>query len=731
MAINPLYMINWALIPSILDKDTGLPLASGTVEFYQDDSRATPKPVYELTGTQPDYTYTALPNPVSLNASGQPVNASNAPVTIYLYPFDSAGEPQLYYMIVKDSSGNVKFTQEGWPNLSDDSPISVVAQGGLDNQISNPQFEDVFINVGFNNTYTVSGTETTFAFAPDWDFVIDGTGSVVVSRTATAGSSHIEGNPPYVVTVSVDAGITKCWLRQRFGVNSGLWSSTTNRDVYLAGGVIAQAIGSDATISMFYTESTGLASDVQVVSGTATTGGFTYLRGTSDLLAQSNNTDTGEDGYVDIYLSFPASSSMRVSNVQVLPVNADNGGDLIDYKINSTDRNTALAGGFYIPDLQYRPMGNILTGWDFRVNPGQLGSSGTVPLISGADYILDQTIAGCSTGASSYVKTSVGALQITTSGANEVVMLATYLTGEQAYNLIGSKLSLNCQVYRGSVGSADDVTLRAYVCFGTTGANIPTLPTLIGSINTSGELTVSASNWAEVPRGGLPYARGDIPVLLTGDTLNTDYDLKFSGWEMTDASTIGSTDKVCVIVTAVAPTSGTQVRFQSINLCNSQIPSRPIPESPDEALRKCQYYYEQSYNIGVAPGTVTDVGTISRTMLAFNSDLGASWRPGNFEFSLRQEKIAVPTITFYDPELANTTATGRYYYSYGSNATSALTTTSGQVSMTSGRWAYHISEHNVFGEKIADTSAFNTALVNGGSGAWLNFHYKADARLGK
>ena len=730
MAINPLYMVNWALIPSILDKDSGLPLANGTIEFYQDDSRATPKAVYELTGTQPDYTYTALTNPVSLNASGQPVNSSNTPVTLYLYPYDSAGEPELYYIIVKDSAGNVNFTQEGWPNLSDDGIITIASQGGLDNQISNPQFEDVFINVGFDNTYTVAGTETTFAFAPDWDFVIDGTSNVVVSRTAVAGSAHIEGNPPYVITVTVDAGITKCWLRQRFDVNSGLWSSTTNRDVYLAGGIVAQAIGSDATISMYYTESTGLASDVLVTSGTATTGGYTYIRGTSDLLEQSNNTDTGSDGYVDIYLSFPASSSMRISNVLLVPTNAENGGDQLDYKINSTDRNTALAGGFYIPDLQYRPMGNILTGWDFRVNPGQFGSSGTVPLISAADYILDQTIAGCSTGACAYAKTSVGALQITTSGANEVVMLATYLSGAQAYNLIGSKLSLNCQVYRGSVGSADDVTLRAYVCFGTTSASIPTLPALIGSLNASGELTVTASNWAVVPRGGLPYARGDVPVLLAAATLNSDYDLKFSGWEMTDESTITSTDKVCVIVTAVAPTAGTQIRFQSINLCNSQIPSRPIPESPDEVLRKCQYYYEHSYNIGVAPGTATNEGALARPMYTLWTD-GDKARPADFDFIFRQQKIAVPALTFYNP--AGTENVGQVELVRRSpDATWNVSVADvDMVTSSSAIWAFSKTTHNLYARRNSSTNIIDVPGTNDSTNASLFFHYKADARLGK
>ena len=65
-------MLDSRYIPSIafqqflVDKDTGLPLSGGYIEFYEDNSRLTPKPVFQLTGSPPNYTYSPLSNPFKI-----------------------------------------------------------------------------------------------------------------------------------------------------------------------------------------------------------------------------------------------------------------------------------------------------------------------------------------------------------------------------------------------------------------------------------------------------------------------------------------------------------------------------------------------------------------------------------------------------------------------------------------------------------------------------------------
>lgn len=118
MALDPLYVTSVSLDEIFLDKDTGEPLANGYIEFYQDDNRAIAKPVYEITGAPPNYTYAALPNPVILGANGAPVNNTGEPVSIYYYPYDPTGNLQLYFVQVYNSANVLQFSRQAWPNIT-------------------------------------------------------------------------------------------------------------------------------------------------------------------------------------------------------------------------------------------------------------------------------------------------------------------------------------------------------------------------------------------------------------------------------------------------------------------------------------------------------------------------------------------------------------------------------------------------------------------------------------
>lgn len=66
------YITTLNLEPYFVNKQTGAPLAAGTVHFYKDDDRNVGKLVYQLvqdviTG---NYSYEALPNPITLSGVG-------------------------------------------------------------------------------------------------------------------------------------------------------------------------------------------------------------------------------------------------------------------------------------------------------------------------------------------------------------------------------------------------------------------------------------------------------------------------------------------------------------------------------------------------------------------------------------------------------------------------------------------------------------------------------------
>jgi len=127
------------------DKDTGLPLRNGVIYFWVDEARTTPKPIFKISGTPPNYIYTELPNPLNLNAIGtfQDPN-TNEDIAPYFFPYDSDATDaniQLYFYEVYSeggkTSGIAQFTREGQPNLAE---VSGPPEEQFQNYVPNGQF---------------------------------------------------------------------------------------------------------------------------------------------------------------------------------------------------------------------------------------------------------------------------------------------------------------------------------------------------------------------------------------------------------------------------------------------------------------------------------------------------------------------------------------------------------------------------------------------------------------
>lgn len=169
MAINPALLISAPVLQDLLvDKTTGEPLTAGVVTFYADNSRTTLKNVYYQSGTPGAYTYITLPNPLTLSAAGTIVDPNGNDTLIFYYPVSETDNvtPELYYVTVYNSAGQVQFTRQNFPFVAESSSSNEISS--LQNHIVNNVF---WRNVGAVNATTLSNT-TTINGATDYYTVV-------------------------------------------------------------------------------------------------------------------------------------------------------------------------------------------------------------------------------------------------------------------------------------------------------------------------------------------------------------------------------------------------------------------------------------------------------------------------------------------------------------------------------------------------------------------------------
>jgi hypothetical protein len=411
---------------------------------------------------------------------------------------------------------------------------------------------------------------------------------------------------------------------------------------------------------MFYREPQGVNNTpVQIVAGNFTNA-WNNVVGNSGLIPTSTSTLAGNDGYVDIFLDLPVGGHVRVSSIQVIPTNAAD--NLIAYDSQSSNRELALMGDYYIPAFERKPAKSILQCWDFALNPGQATATTAITTFTNtAQYILDQTIALNATAdaitVSRYQANGFNALQMKTAAAtpDQGFLICQYLEKEDIKKLLTGMVSLNINAWS---NNAANVTCRVYLYRGSNAATFPTLPTFIGTIATDGQFSLQngggqpAENWTEISRSGLGIASVTLNQLATVDEVeNFTHDFGFSQYAITDNAELADTDKFAAVVTFSVPTAETEVAVNSISLVPGDIPQRPEPLSYSETLSIARKYYEKSYEVSTLLGTVNAPGYIfgEQSPDAFNMI------PQNSTF--RTTKRIKPNVSYYSIKTAATVNT--------------------------------------------------------------------------
>jgi len=735
MSIDNRYVTSVDLNPYLVDQTTGEPLANGTISFYQDSSRSTPKAVYELTGSPPDYTYTALPNPVTLSATGTIADGTGNNVALYYFPYESqepGADIQLYYVVVADSNGNTQFTREAWPNVSAEDDPSINQNNVIVNQLSNPQFAQVLFEPQNGMTLTYSGTGTaTVAIAPDWDLFISYTGActVNVARTAIAGSAQYPTNAPYKMSFTSSANVASLQLIQTLPNNPDIWSPASGGDNGYIGANITLDAGSGVT--MYYAPSVGTQQEILSASNTS---GAPEEFSNSVQLAAASNTANGDTGFVQIVIDLAVSGVTTLTSVQV--VGLENEATGVDFNQATVSRQIDQLFHYYNPLLSAKPIESFLVGWDFPTNPAQLLGPSVSAFASGtnsSNYVWDQTIAFQTANSGvSFSRASTGALRVTGAATGQFA-LVQYVDAPTAIEILNQRLSVNVAADTNIV----DGLLGTVSIWYTTGAApaIGSNLSIVATLDANGYPVTQNGTWVEVPRSSLGNAQFTVMPSAT-ENFN---DYSFNGWDLQGATALTSATFVAIVVGFSSMISTNTVDFASISLVPGDIPTRPAPKTADEVISQCQRFYEKSYALATVVGTATLVNAMTAPMQA---TLLYSGNVVNFigqTFSLNfyeRKRVTTPTVTIYS---SNSGSSGNVYATVeytdpfntpnGFSASSDLAITKWGTATVGDRSVVYILPKNslFFTPSVSVPSGSNTDVPGS---AFITFHYLIDARIG-
>lgn len=204
MSLDPDFFIAPNVQENFVDKDTGAPLVNGTITYYKDDARTTPKDVFVLTGTPPNYTYTNIGNVVTLNNAGA-TSYMGADTRIYYFPYDDDGVLELYYLVVESATAVLQETREAWPNILGASSEGDNGDSAFSNYIPNGQFN---LHNDLPNGGSIAGQVTPIAYG-NWTFEQPAGSDAVDTVTFTRFASYVdnpESHPRYALRVVNSGG---------------------------------------------------------------------------------------------------------------------------------------------------------------------------------------------------------------------------------------------------------------------------------------------------------------------------------------------------------------------------------------------------------------------------------------------------------------------------------------------------------------------------------------------
>jgi hypothetical protein len=541
----------------------------------------------------------------------------------------------------------------------DDQSVLLQSFDNSTNVFVNPQFADL----SFISPLSLN-TAGTYNIAPGWDLKLVGTGTATITQNTISGDSAGEmsiangvslANPPYSLTFGL-SGWSSAILYQRLSNNGAIF----------AGGSIAvtvSAVSGAGTLPLTaqYVDSQGNSSFIdtwQVTSG--------YYQNYPAAInvpvgsSYSTNTDIGQAAYVDLQFVLPNTGTISLTNMQllgqtdVLPTVA-----VIPPYIQQTYEQVVSAEfAYYKPQIFYKPISSYLVGWDFPLNPAQaIGHSISAQATGNnkAFYAWDQTVFFQSlTNGFTITQSNDGAMSVAAAVVNPQFAIIQYLpnsvtssTGGIATEILNNILSAN---FYGYCDSGQTVPINISLWY-TTGSlpsagsgNSPIL-----TLGSDGHPATTAAGWVEIP-----FSNGQHANATVLPQSNSVMNYPFSNWNLNNPSIADTATFFAIIVGTGMITNTKALYIRSVSLVPGHIPTQPAPQTPDQVLRECQYYYEKSYDIAILPGaTGTSPGEASA-----QPSSNALVMPG-LNTAFKTAKYTDPVIVWYSPGASG--ASGNIY----------------------------------------------------------------------
>ncbi len=603
-----------------------------------------------------------------------------------------------------------------FPGSGGDIPVDTTAIA-TDNQITNPQFS----LISFNSPFSLTATNPDpIEVAPGWFLNLTGTGTVTLTRVALTSTQPTASNAPYALRITLTGTWTGTpYLSQRFNENGMLWS-TFNQPRYVSNSITARVEGAIQNISAQLVDSMGTPLTT-VLNSTPITDSYNEYDD-HGLMPVTTNTDTPPDAWIEYRLFLPTTVDIFLTSIQLVTSNSINN---FQYIQDTIERQQDYTFHYYRESLLRQQKECVLTGWDFGLNPWQFYNVGSTNLAT-FGYTADQTImvqqayvASASGNNISTTRGSVaqnyGFLVGAQAATNQFAMIqyidpATIRTGWGG--VFSSLVKLVAQLQNPALA----LRLKMKLIYR---SGLP--PTLsqtqpIASWAASGE-PVFAAGWTAI-------TSNNDPVYNIVNGANT---LLFEGFELPLSNNANMTLGIVIYTLDSMLSSGTpdNMLFNKVSLVQNDFAIDTQSLTFDETLRRCEYYYEKSYNVDTPLFTNTVASSLTAEMLPVFSAGDISLISRQFGFTYRTVKRTTTPNSDIIAVDGNTNRVTGFIFKAGAQIAST------NIALNS-NWNIAINGQKAlsFTPQNANNLLSITTADSANKEAFIRFHYFIDARLG-